>query len=98
MSIGTIEITFMIISWSTVALLHLAAHLVTRKNTQKLPKILLLLYGIPACHTIACLLTPPDLISSIVLALPCIILYIVLSVCALLLTRHLSRRSHEHPA
>jgi len=94
MSIGSLEITFMAISWSIVALLHLAAHLVTRKNSQKLPKPLLLLYGLPACHTIACILTPPDLISSIILALPCIALYAVACGCALLLYRH----AHRHPA
>lgn len=92
MSIGSLEITFMAISWSIVALLHLAAHLVTRNNTQKLPKILLLLYGIPACHTIACLITPPDIISSLVLTIPCIILYVILSACALLLYKH----AHKH--
>lgn len=93
MSIGPFEIAFIAISWSLVALLHLAAHLVTRKANQRLPRILLLLYGIPACHTIACLLTPPDLISSLTVAVPCIALYILISVCALLLSRHRRRRS-----
>jgi len=98
MRIGLFEIAFMAISWGFVASLHLAVFLITRRNNQKLPRMLLLLYGIPACQTIACLLTPPDLISSLTVAAPCIILYIIISACALLLARHLSKRKREHPA
>jgi hypothetical protein len=96
MSIGSVEILIMASSWSFIALGHFVAFLVVQKDNQKLPKQLFLMYGIPLCFTIGSVLTPPDPLSSIVIAVPCLILFAAICGCSLLLINHSARKRCEH--
>ena len=91
MNFGIIEIAVIAVSWSFFALIHFVVARQIRKDNQKAPPKLLLMYGIPTCYTIGCLLTPPDLISSLTIAIPSVVLYAVICGCALLVMRSLSK-------
>ncbi len=65
-------------------LLHLTAALLSNATGQKQSRWFFAVYGIVACFAIAAIITPPDLISTIVAAVPCSALYAVV-VCVLVL-------------
>ena len=96
MSLGPIEIAIMASTWGFIAIGHFAAFLIMQKDRQKLPKQLFLMYGIPVCFTIGSVLTPPDPLSSIVIAVPCLILFAAICGCSLLLINHSARKRCEH--
>ena len=91
MSLGPIEIVLMASTWSFVAIVHFVSFIILQKKHQKMPKTLLLIYGIPVCYSIGCLLTPPDIISSLTIAVPCLILYFALCGFSLLLINRLRK-------
>jgi len=98
MRLGLFEIAIMAVSWILIAFVHFVVRLAMQKDNQKMPKTLLLIYGIPVCYTIGCLITPPDIISSLEIAVPCLILYAAICGCSLLLINHSAKNCCEHVA
>ena len=90
MALGLIEIILITMAWFFIATCHLVVFILMRLSNRKLPWKFLLIYGIPICATLGCVLTPPDIISSLTIAVPCIILFAVISGCGLLLMNRFS--------
>ncbi len=65
-------------------LAHLTAALLSNAAGKRQSRWFLVVYGIVACFAIAAIITPPDLLSTIVVAVPFSVLYAVV-VCVLVL-------------
>ena len=90
MALGIIEIILITSIWTFTAICHLIAFLVMKTNNQKLPKKIFIIYGIPASFKIGSVLSPPDLLSSIIIAVLCLILYAAICGCSFFLINHLA--------
>ena len=84
MNMGFLETVLVTSSWGVFALIHVIIFILMKKDNVTMPRKILLIYGIPLCYTIGCLLTPPDLISSLIISIPCIIIYAAISACVVL--------------
>jgi hypothetical protein len=98
MHLGLFEWILVAVSWGFFACIHFFVFLLMQKEHQKIPRVFYLVYGIPACHTIGCLLTPPDLISSLTVAIPCILLYTGICACSVLLINRCAKKCCEQAA
>lgn len=75
MSVGPIELVVFV----AVVILALGAHviiaLLAREKERGRGRRGFFVYGIPVCFAIAAILTPPDLLSMLVVAIPCSLVY-----------------------
>lgn len=75
MSIGPLELAL----FGATLILALAVHLIIarlgRDRGQRLRYRAFLIYGVPLCFAAAAILTPPDIISMLLIALPCSLVY-----------------------
>ena len=75
MSVGPIELVL----FCAVVVLALGSHVIIamsgRKKEHRGGCRGLLVYGVPICFTIALILTPPDLLSMLLVAIPCSLIY-----------------------
>lgn len=78
---GPLEIIIVAVTTVLACLVHLVAALVSHAKGRTYSRWLFAVYGIPACFVIASLATPPDLLSTIIVAFLCgVVCAIVVSV------------------
>ena len=88
MNFGILEIILIILSWLFTGIVHLVIFLLTRTSNWRLPHKVLLIYGVPAIFTLSVLVTPPDLLSSFVIAIPCQVIYAGIVICWIAVSYH----------
>lgn len=75
MSVGPIELILFV----AIVILALAAHVIIvvlgREKEHGAGHRGLLVYGVPVCFATAAILTPPDLLSMLLVAVPCSLVY-----------------------
>lgn len=84
---GIFEIVAIPVVAVFAGLLHLTAALLSNATGRKQSRWFFAVYGIVACFAIAAIITPPDLLSTIVVAIPFSALYAVVVYVRILLNR-----------
>lgn len=84
MSIGPIELVLLL----AVVILALVAHVIIampgREKEHRRGYRGFLVYGVPVCFAIGLILTPPDLLSMLLVAIPCSLVYGIFAVILIL--------------
>jgi len=75
MSVGPIELVLFVFVFSLALGAHVIISMLVREKEHKGVYRGFLVYGVPVCFAIALILTPPDPLSMLLVAIPCSLVY-----------------------
>lgn len=90
---GLMELVAIVIAALSVAVIHIFVHVLSRSSD----KHILAFYGVPVLFLIASSVTPPDLISTLMLAMPLSLVYSVATVIWIATRRARMNRTQAMP-
>ncbi len=98
MALGALELIAVVVAAGLAGLSHLIVALVMRASGKRCPRRVLLAYGFPVCFAVGGLLTPPDPLSLLFVAVPCLILYAVVATLWIVVGVRQLKPMREQPA
>lgn len=80
MSVGTIELVLFVFVFILTLVAHVIIAMSGRKKENRVEYRGFLVYGVPVCFAMGLILTPPDPLSMLLVAVPCSLVYGIFAV------------------